>query len=488
MTIISEDRRPISSRQETLGQFTYTLGPNKERFGIEFEQAAIDKITLRPTAVPRSLAVINLAAEQGVEVLPEASSAIFEVLNHTPFSQKDGPETAANDILRQRKTLLWALKQQGQIPLPGGIIPFTNLEETCLHNLHNIPRALISIDGYFKPHRPDFGEYVTSCAGVQSSVTLSTPLKRLEYFSRAAHLAPLLSLLTASTPPFVTTETRPGEIIAARNNIGLERRLNILGDLNNQDNLQEAFPGLGAVEQLDGASALAFAQHWNESTWTNPFWCYYDPADNNPSTRLRLFGNGERKSLSDLPALYHTQENYTLLSKKFGLVTLSIVPPTPERDAIRRIELRFLDSGGPEQIKILAALTHALAFDPVFGNAVDTFLETCGLSPRAPKTQFGRLLESLRAAALTPYQTLNDIHFGTVPAGKAALAFANTVLKPSLNRYPGFEALIKTCESGITPALAFRKQYGADLGTFQQALTVLAEERHQQGSIPTPDL
>jgi hypothetical protein len=243
-----------------------------------------------------------------------------------------------------------------------------------------------------------------------------------------------------------------------------------LGDPHRLEDLHDAFPGLGAVERLDEASALAFARRWNEASWHNTFWCYYEPEDENPATRLRLFEGGGRKSLSDLPPAYHTAENYTLMSKKFGLATFSVVPASETRGIIRRIESRFMDSGGPEQVEILAALTHALAFDAAFGAAVDGFLEACGFKPRAPKESFDLLLRSLQSAALDSYNTLADIRYGRGDAGNAAKRLAAQVLKAALNRYPGLAPLIRICESGQTQALHFRKQDGASVPEFRQKL------------------
>ncbi|HRQ61306.1 MAG TPA: hypothetical protein PLO23_07350, partial [Alphaproteobacteria bacterium] len=175
MTRISKNTHLISGPAETLAQYTYIIPESDERFGIELEQAAIDRATLKPTPVPKALAVIANAAARGVEVLPEGTSAIFEVLNQTPFTAADGPAAAASDIARQRTALGAALKDEGQIALDYATIPFATLADTCRENLHHIPRVQIFVSGYFKHHRPDIGEYFTTCAGAQSSVTLATP-------------------------------------------------------------------------------------------------------------------------------------------------------------------------------------------------------------------------------------------------------------------------------------------------------------------------
>lgn len=469
MTRISKNTQTISGPDETLAQYAYIIPETEERFGIELEQAAIDRASLKPTPVPKALAVIANAAAKGVEVLPEGTSAIFEVLNHTPFAAVDGYASAAADIARQRAALNAALADENQIPLPYATIPFATLAETCHENLHDIPRVRVFVEGYFKHHRPDIGEYFTTCAGAQSSVTLATPLKRLEYISRLSHLTPLLSILTATTPPFATAKGQSAPN-AVRSNIGLERRLHALGDPRNPDHLKNAFPCLGDVTQLNEDQALTFARNANEAGWNNPFWCYYEPADDTPATRLRLFEHGQRKPLSALPPAYHTAENHTLLSKIFGLVALSVVPANDTRGIIRRIEARFFDSGGPDQVELLAALTHALAFDKDFGISCDRFLECCGFTPRTPAASFPLLLQSLQSAALDPYETLADIHYGQTNVATAAHIFAAQVLKPALPRYPAFAGLISICETGLTPALKARQTEEADLATFRERL------------------
>lgn len=468
MTQIAKNTHILKTPDETLGQFTFEIPLEARRFGLEWERHTVDAATLAPTTTATALEIVGIAARNGVQMPPEGSAAMLEILNETALTAEEGPEASLSDISRQSLVVDQAVRQKDQRLLPFGVLPFADLDEICKNHIHDIPRVTTFVRGFFIKHRPANALNFTTVAGVQSSISLSTPLERLRYFNRASHLAPLLATLTSTAPPYATPGQ--GAATAVKTNIGLARRLGVLGDISQSGVLKGAFYGLDKVTALDAENADHFAKLWNMFTWNNPFWCYYDPEDANPDTRLKLFGDGKVESFSALPDEQKTIENYYLMGKNYGLVTLSALPATESRPAIRRIELRFMDSGSEDHARIIAGFTAALGFDPEFGEAVDTFLGEHGFDAGNPAANFDVLIENLKAAATQEFEGLEDLPYGTADMRDAARAFDRLVLKPFLERYPQLARLSALCEQGTSPALRYRTTYGDAAETFRNKL------------------
>lgn len=448
MSIIKKNLRPVYTPEETLPEF---LGHNDDpRFGLEVETHFVDQEL--NGATPASFYKLQAALDGKAGISLEAASTMFEVKNNVPKSPENGDDSLASaELIDALRVIEDEIIAMDHVIAPHSILPWSNfadLAKTHIHKGEN-PRPS-SFTNFFMQHNPARARNFITVAGQQSSLTHRTPLDNLIYFNRMAHLAPVLTAIMSTVPPYGVLDN--GEFAAVRTNLSLSRRLQTGGGA------QNAFPALDQVNALNAAEAQDFMTRWNDHVWNTPIFSYYDPDDTDEFTRLRHFTpSGTTIAFRDLPERLKTRENFNMASSiQYGLITMSHIPAGDTTSDRRRVEVRFFDTGTANQIRTVASLSHAVAFHDDFAERTDRFIARAGFDPHHPAQSLPLLTRQMNQAASTILTTLDQLPYGTRSVAEAAKEFGETVLQPMLQDYPDLAALLHQCRKGTSPALEFR--------------------------------
>lgn len=447
MSIIQKDLKVVQSPAETLPEFLRTT--SDPRVGLEVESHFVDRNLKAATIAAYNQLARDVNGRAKISL--EAASTMFEVKNDIPKTPSEGAGAAADELIGELSVIESQIYANDHIMLPHSILPWSDYAQLAKTHIHTGPNPRpTSFINYFMANDPKRARNFITVAGQQSSLTHKTTTDTLRYYNRLAHLTPLLATVMSTVPPYALLDD--GRIGAITSNVSLERRLQTAG------HVTKAFPLLDQVNKIDDANAQRFMEGWNDYVWDTPIFSYYDPDDTDEFTRLKHFDGGAMISFRDLPKRLQTRENFNMASSiQYGLITMSHLPAgenTPDR---RRVEARLFDTGTANQIRTVAGLTFALAFDEEFGDRSDDFVKRHGYDIHCPAKTLPLLHDTLSKVAHTSFDSLDDLPYGTSSIAQAAARFYTSVINPLLSQHPELEGLASQCLRGGTPALEFRK-------------------------------
>ncbi|MCB9988109.1 MAG: hypothetical protein H6868_02105 [Rhodospirillales bacterium] len=433
MSNIDRDRTVLAGPEDTRSEFT--RGADVPMAGLEFEQQLFSGS--RPMDVETFEA---LAGHVETRVCAEASAQTFEVNSGHPFA-KGEEQACVDEILAQHSDVMKGAMDLCLMASPFAVFPTTNYQTLC-ENIHPRPRSQTFLK-FFTEKKPERARYFTTVSGIQSSHSPASPGAALRYYSRLAHLTPLIATALSTTPPYAFDDN--DQFTAIKNNLAHKRRLDACG-------IEGAFaPALWDAKDWSEEEGRKFMEAYNDLIWDTPLFCHIDP-DTGCET---LFNDMAMHSLRELPPEMHTRANFNLASSvQYQLISISALPPGVPG---RRVETRFIDNGDNYQVKSLAGLTFALAFDEEFGAATDAFLKSAGYSPERPGDSKGLLLRDVERLCYD-YSSLHTLTFGKLDMHLAAKRLSRTLDK-FCDRYPLLQPLTKALAKGETPALHFRKEF-----------------------------
>ncbi len=448
MSLIEQNLNIVKEPGETKEEF---LRESEDpRYGLEVETHVINK-SLQGGTVETYHAIHNGVTGRAKMSL-EAASTMFEVKNGVPKTPDQPSSEALNELTANLKVIEQQIRDLDHQIIPHSILPWSDFRDLAGTHIHPGPNPRpTSFINFFMANDPARARNFITVAGMQSSLTHRTPEDSLRYYNRMAHLSPLLASVMSSVPPYAVLDDH--SFGPVKNNLSLARRLQTGGGIDN------AFPCLSSVTEINAKQAELFMTNWNEYVWDTPIFSYYDPDDSDEFKRLKHFEpSGTMVSFRNLPEHLKTRENFNMASSiQYGLLTMSHIPPIDGQPDKRRVEARFFDTGTTGQIASVAGLTKAVAFDENFGSNVDEFLRSAGFSPEHPDVSYPLLMKTLDNAAHTDFDSLAELSFGNLSMAEAAKDFHRTVIEPLLDRPPELQALAMQCTKSTSPALEFRQ-------------------------------
>lgn len=461
MSIIGKNLNIVNGPDETLPEFL--VATDDPRFGLEVESHFVDRDLKAATVESYNKLAADVDGRAKISL--EAASTMFEVKNDIPKTPEEGANAAVDELVGELSVIESQIIANDHIMLPHSILPWSNFAELAQTHIHPGPNPRpTSFINYFMAHDPDRARNFITVAGQQSSLTHKTPEDTLRYYNRLAHLTPLLSSVMSTVPPYAVLDD--GKIGAVKSNISLERRLQTTG------NILGAFPLLDQVQAIDSANAERFMAGWNDHVWDTPIFSYYDPDDTDEFTRLKHFDNGAMITFRDLPKHLQTRENFNMASSiQYGLITMSHLPAGENAPDRRRAEARLFDTGTTNQIRAVAGLTCALAFDDEFGDRVDSFIKKSGFDVATPAKTAPVLHDTLDKVAHLSFDKLDELPYGNTSVADAAAKFYVYVINPMLDQHPELSGLAHHCLTGSSPALDFRKAVAGDEDAFKDRIT-----------------
>lgn len=460
MSIIRKNLDIVQSPVETLPEFLHET--SDPRVGLEVESHFVDR-DLKAATVS---AYNKLAAdvEGRAKISLEAASTMFEVKNDIPKTPTEGAKAAADELIGELRVIEDQIFANDHIMLPHSILPWSDFRELAKTHIHPGPNPRpTSFINYFMANNPSRAQNFITVAGQQSSLTHRTPEDTLRYYNRLAHLAPILASVMSTVPPYAVLEN--GALSEVKTNLSLSRRLKTAGGAHN------AFPILGEVQRIDAANAERFMSRWNDQNWDTPIFSYYDPNDTDDFTRLKHFEGGAMVSFRDLPEHLQTRENFNMASSiQYGLITMSHIPASGDRPDLRRAEARLYDTGTANQIRAVAGLTFALAFDDEFGERTDHFLKSRGFKADTPAITMPVLTDTVDKVAHMSFDSLSELPYGNTSIADAAVKFFVHVINPLLDQHPELSGVAHHILKGSSPALDFRKAVAGDERAFKDRI------------------
>lgn len=447
MSIIQKNLNIVKSPEDTLPEFLHQT--SDPRVGLEVESHFVDKNL--DAATIDSYNKLARDVEGRAKISLEAASTMFEVKNDIPKTPGQGASVAADELIGELRVIEQQIMANDHIMLPHSILPWSDYSELAKTHIHTGPNPRpTSFINYFIANDPNRARNFITVAGQQSSLTHKTPEDTLRYYNRLAHLTPLLASVMSTVPPYAVLDD--GRIGTVRSNISLERRLQTAGGA------QNAFPLLDQMQKIDADNAERFMRGWNDYVWDTPIFSYYDPDDTDEFTRLKHFDNGTMISFRNLPERLQTRENYNMASSiQYGLITMSHLPASESTPDRRRAEARLFDTGTANQIRTVASLSFALAFDEEFGDRADHFIRSRGFKVDTPAVTMPVLTDTLHKVAHTSFDSLGDLPYGNATVADAAAKFYVHVINPLLDKHPELSGLAHHCLKDSSPALDFRK-------------------------------
>lgn len=460
MSIVKKNLDIVDSPAETLPEFLRTT--DDPRVGLEVESHFVDRNL--DAATVEAFRKLAADVEGRANISLEAASTMFEVKNDIPKTPAEGAKAASDELIGELRVIEDQIIANDHVLLPHSILPWSNFEELAKTHIHPGPNPRpTSFINYFMANDPSRARNFITVAGQQSSLTHKTPEDTLRYYNRLAHLTPILAAVMSTVPPYAVLDN--GELSEVKTNLSLSRRLKTAGGAHN------AFPILGEVQKIDAANAERFMNRWNDQVWDTPIFAYYDPDDANDFTRLKHFENGAAISFRELPERLQTRENFNMASSiQYGLITMSHIPASDDRPDLRRAEARLFDTGTANQIRAVAGLTFALAFDEEFGERTDHFIKSRGFKIDTPAVTMPVLTGTLDKVAHLSFDRLGDLPYGNTSVADAAAKFYVHVINPLLDQHPELSGLAHHILKDSSPALDFRKAVAGDETAFKERI------------------
>ena len=413
------------------------------RIGVEHERQIYNLATLAPITVAENAKLEATAVSLGSPISQEASAQTVEVKTDA-FRHGDLQKLFAQ--LASRNTALeCAARENGFAASDLPILPQARFPK-LLEQVHPRERSQIFLDHFLNHDRRSVARYFTTFSGTQVSLSYRDDRHGFDTFRRAVYLAPLLTALTSTLPPFRSSDN--GQWRQVKSNQSLVGRVQP-GGIGN------------AVSQgfWKSAGADDFFSRYDRGIWDTPLFCAYD----GKGTLNGIADKADIKSLSALPRAFHSAANYALASSiQWQLVSLSSLPG--ENDIPRRrVEIRYLDTLPQPLARGVISLFSAIANDEKLAARLDRVLEKAGFSSASPRISESLWQQSLRDTSARHANPWNAC-FGLGSIGDAANA-----LLPILEDVAGTQALRSIIASRATPAQALRARI-PDVASLNSAL------------------